>query len=83
LLRGTLTARDEARILALVRAMGTMPPVADLRASDALDVIARDKKVIAGRLHFVLASGIGKTDIVGDVRSRELTHVMRSLGMRD
>lgn len=81
-LRGTLTARDEARLTTLIRAMGTMPPVSDLRASDALSVIARDKKVVAGRLHFVLASGIGRTEIVGDVHSRELTLVMRSLGMQ-
>jgi 3-dehydroquinate synthetase len=56
--------------------------VADLSAADALDVIARDKKVLNGRLHFVLAASLGSTVIVSDVTLKELVHVMRAIGMR-
>jgi 3-dehydroquinate synthase len=81
-LRGTMTLTDEERVAAVLADMGTRPPVGDLRVSDALDVIARDKKVVAGRLHFVLASGIGRTTIVSDVHTRELVLAMRAIGMR-
>jgi 3-dehydroquinate synthetase len=45
-------------------------------------VLSRDKKVVNGRLHFVLAHGIGKAVVVADVGAPELRAAMRSLGMR-
>jgi 3-dehydroquinate synthase len=80
--RGLMTSEDVSRLSTLVREMGPLPPVADLRASDALDVIGRDKKVVAGRLHFVLARGIGATEIVADVQTKELTVAMKHIGMK-
>jgi 3-dehydroquinate synthase len=80
--RGAMTLDDEERLAAVLEEMGPRPPVGDLRASDALDVIARDKKVLAGRLHFVLAAGIGTTAIVSDVHTRELVTAMRAIGMK-
>ncbi len=81
-LRGALADADEQRLVTLLRDMGALPQVRDLRVSDALDVIARDKKVVAGRLHFVLASSIGSTVVVTDVHTRELVRAMLSLGMQ-
>jgi 3-dehydroquinate synthase len=81
-LRGTMTSADEARLSDLLVSMGPLPPVADLRAADALRVVQRDKKVVAGRLHFVLAKGLGDTEIVGDVTQKELTQAMTAIGMR-
>jgi 3-dehydroquinate synthase len=81
-LRGLLSADDEARVRRLIRTMGPLPAVDDLSVADALDVIGRDKKVVQGRLHFVLARGLGATEIVADVTRRELRSVMRHLGMR-
>lgn len=80
-LRGALSETDEQRILDLVRAIGPLPRLGDLSASLALEAIAHDKKVVNGRLHFVLAAAIGSTVVVSDVRSKELLHVMRALGM--
>ena len=80
--RGTMTGEDEERLRHVIEAMGPLPRVNDLKISDALDVIARDKKVVAGRLHFVLAQGIGATAIVSDVHTKELRGAMRQLGMR-
>ncbi len=82
-LRGALSLDDEERLMDVTRAMGQLPRVADLSARDAIDAIARDKKVVNGRLHFVLAASIGSTVIVSDVQTKELLHVMRTLGMRD
>lgn len=81
-MRGAMSAGDAERLAALIRDMGALPLVSDLRISDALDVIARDKKVVNGRLHFVLAAGLGGTVVVSDVHTRELTHAMRAIGMR-
>jgi len=80
--RGLMTKADESRLATLIRDMGPLPPVADLRSVDALDVIGRDKKVVAGRLHFVLARGIGATEIVADVQTKEITAAMKHIGMK-
>jgi len=80
-LRGALTEVDEQRLARLIRALGPLPRLDDLSAAEALDVIARDKKVVNGRLHFVLAASIGSTVIVSDVSKRELVAVMRAIGM--
>ncbi len=82
-MRGAMTPDDEAALGGLLDRLGRRPRVSDLRASEALDVIARDKKVVAGRLHFVLARGIGATEVVHDVTTEELLVAMRALGMRD
>ena len=71
----------EARLKELIVHLGPLPPVGDLRASDALDAVTMDKKVVAGRLHFVLATGIGGTAIVDDVTTEELRSAMTSIGM--
>ena len=81
-MRGALSEDDEQRIKDIIRALGSLPRVNDLRASEALDVIARDKKVVSGRLHFVLAASIGATVIVSDVSRRELVQAMRAIGMQ-
>ena len=81
-MRGLLSPEDESRLGHLIRRMGALPRVSDLRASDALEAIARDKKVLDGRLHFVLARGIGNTAIVADVRAAELRAAMAAIGMR-
>jgi 3-dehydroquinate synthase len=80
--RGTLAADDQARLADLLRRLGPLPPVADLSIAEALAAIKLDKKVLAGRLNFVLAAGLGATAIVADVTTRELTAAMRTIGMR-
>jgi len=80
--RGLMSEAESQQLTTLLRHMGPMPPVADLKMSDAVDVIGHDKKVVRGTLHFVLAKGLGATEIVQDVHARELTAAMRAIGMR-
>lgn len=80
--RGLMSPDDEAALRNVIREMGPLPPVADLRAADALDVIAHDKKVVRGRLHFVLARGLGATEIVSDIDPKELKAAMIAIGLR-
>jgi len=81
-MRGLLHTEDEARLQTLIAAMGPLPAVSDLRVGDALDAIGHDKKVSKGRLHFVLADGIGSTTTIDDASGRELKAAMRSIGLR-
>ncbi len=80
--RGILAAGDEAKLQELIRRMGALPTVNDLSARAALEVISHDKKVVSGKLHFVLAREIGATAIATDVDTREIAAAMRSLGMK-
>ena len=57
--------------------MGPLPTVADLNPSDVMNAITRDKKVVNGRLHFVLLTGIGTTQVVTDVTPSELASARR------
>jgi 3-dehydroquinate synthase len=79
--RGTLSAADRAALAALITQMGPLPSVSDLSASQVVEAIGRDKKVIAGHLHFVLPVGIGSTTTVTDVRTDELVEVVRGIGL--
>ena len=81
--RGAMPADDYARLRELIVHLGPLPPVGDLGVGEALGAIVMDKKVVAGRLHFVLASGIGGTTIVDDVTPAELKTAMLAIGMKD
>ena len=47
-----------------------------------LDAIRHDKKVVAGRLHFVLPTAIGATAIVDDVTEKELRDSLKRVGFK-
>ena len=78
--RKAMSAADAERVEALIRRVGPLPPIADLSAAACVAATTRDKKVLAGRLHFVLPTGIGRTRIVADVTGAHLTRALRSLG---
>jgi 3-dehydroquinate synthase len=80
--RGLMPEDDEARLRDLIMHMGPLPPIADLRVKEALEAVKLDKKVVGGRLHFVLAKGIGETVIASDVTPKELSTAMAAIGMR-
>jgi 3-dehydroquinate synthase len=80
--RGLLGQDDEAHVADVIGRLGSRPPVADLRMGDVIDATSRDKKLVRGRLHFVLTSGIGRTSIVTDVSTRELRAALRHIGLR-
>jgi 3-dehydroquinate synthase len=81
LARGVFTETDRDALSAVLTAMGPLPPVADLRIGDLMEAIKRDKKVVGGRLHFVLPAGIGTTNIVDDVSEAELAAALERIGV--
>ncbi len=80
--RGALPAEDRDRLAALIAQMGPLPAVADLSAAQTLDAVARDKKNVGGRLHFVLPTSIGTTTTVTDVTPAEMRAALTAIGLR-
>jgi 3-dehydroquinate synthase len=80
--RGALAERERQALAQLVTQLGPLPSVADLRIADALEAVRRDKKVVHGRLHFVIAIEIGATMTVDDVTEDELAGVLKRLGLQ-
>jgi 3-dehydroquinate synthase len=70
--RGALAAADRDALAALIAQMGPLPSVSDLSAKQLVAAAAHDKKVVAGRLHFVLPTALGATTTVTDVTVDEL-----------
>jgi 3-dehydroquinate synthase len=81
--RGALAERERQALAQLITALGPLPSVADLSVPDLLEAIRRDKKVVSGRLHFVIAIEIGATTTVDDVTEDELRGVLVRLGVRN
>ena len=79
--RRTMPAADRDAVATLMTAMGPLPAVADLPAAEVMEAIARDKKVVAGRLHFVLPLEIGRCEVVPDVTPGEILAALGEIGI--
>jgi 3-dehydroquinate synthase len=80
--RGAFAAADRDALAMMLTQMGPLPPLGDLTAADVVEAMRRDKKVVAGRLHFVLPAAIGQTVIVDDVTEAELVEALVRVGLR-
>jgi 3-dehydroquinate synthase len=78
--RGALARKDQAALAALVASLGPLPAIADVSTSDLLEAMKHDKKMVAGRLHFVLPTAIGATAIVDDVTEKEMNAALKAVG---
>ena len=78
--RQVFAEADRQALAALIAKMGPLPPVADLPVGELLQAIARDKKVVAGKLHFVLPTSIGSTAVATDVSTDELSEALVAIG---
>jgi 3-dehydroquinate synthase len=78
--RGALARQDQAALADLIASLGPLPPIADVATSEMLDSMKHDKKVVAGQLHFVLATAVGATAIVADVTEKEMKAALKTTG---
>jgi 3-dehydroquinate synthase len=78
--RGALAERDQKAIAALIASLGPLPAIADVSTAQVLERMRHDKKVVAGRLHFVLPTAIGASSVVDDVSETELTDALKRAG---
>src|SRR5690606_25891069 len=63
LARGALAEPDRQTLAGIIASLGPLPPVADISLDQVLEAVKHDKKIVAGRLHFVLPNAIGATAI--------------------
>src|SRR6476661_7837347 len=70
--RGALAETDRKALADIIASLGPLPPIADISSTQMIDAMQHDKKMVAGRLHFVLPTTIGATTIVDDVTEREI-----------
>ncbi len=80
--RGALADRERQALATLIAKLGPLPPIADLSIPELMEAVRRDKKVINGKLHFVIAIEIGATMTVDDVTEQELAGVLQRLGIK-
>jgi 3-dehydroquinate synthase len=81
-MRGIFPESDRATLAALIAHLGPLPSVSDLPSTLIMEAIRRDKKVLRGRLHMVLPTTLGKTEILSDVTDQEIIRSLATIGIR-
>jgi 3-dehydroquinate synthase len=81
--RGLLTETAFEAVASAVEHIGPRPPVRDLAAADILDAVSRDKKARAGKVPFILLSGIGRVVTRDDVTAAEVRQALRTMAARE
>ena len=76
--RGALADRERQALSRLISQLGPLPPIVDLSVNEVIQAIRRDKKVVSGKLHFVIAIQVGATMTIDDVTEDELTGSARA-----
>lgn len=80
--RGAMAESDRKTLAGVIASLGPLPPMGDISLKEMLDAMKHDKKMIAGRLHFVLPTGIGSWAIVDDVTEKEMKKALARLGLQ-
>jgi 3-dehydroquinate synthase len=78
--RGALAETDRKALVDLIASLGPLPAIADLKTAEILEAMRHDKKVVDGRLHFVLPTAVGATAIVDDVSEKEMRAALKKVG---
>ena len=81
--RGALAELERQALVRLITELGPLPAVADLSIAEIMDAVRRDKKVVNGTLHFVIAIQIGATLTIDDVTEDELKAVLGRMGLKE
>jgi 3-dehydroquinate synthase len=78
--RGLSPAEDTARVAAHLKEVGLPTAIRDVpsfvSADTLIDLIAQDKKVVRGKLTFILTRGIGKAFIAADIPRVEVVEYL-------
>lgn len=79
--RGALAEVERQALVRLIAQLGPLPPVVDLSADEIMEAVRRDKKVVNGTLHFVIAIQIGAAMTIDDVTEQEIRQALTRLGL--
>ncbi len=80
---GLCSQEEPGRVRAHLEAMGLSKDLRDVPgdlppAETLLELMGQDKKVVDGRLRFVLARGVGEAFVSGDVPAEDVLAVLRA-----
>ena len=75
-LTGLLEKKDRDQIENTIHSYGPIPSVADLSPENLIGRLAKDKKTLGGKVHFVLATGIGTVKIVSEIDASQVKQAM-------
>ena len=78
--RRALADADRKSLADLIARLGPLPPIGDVPVGPMIEAMQHDKKMVAGRLHFVLPTAIGATAIVDDVTEKEMRAALKAVG---
>lgn len=78
-LKGLLSKADEGRINALITAAGLPQTITKIKLPKIMDIMRHDKKFVAGRNRFVLASRIGQVKVVENIPTEIITSAIKSI----
>ena len=81
-MRGALASADRAALAELIASLGPLPPIADVNTREILEAMRHDKKMVAGRLNFVLPTSVGSTTIVDDITEKEMKTALVKVGFK-
>jgi 3-dehydroquinate synthase len=81
-MRGALSAVDRSALADLIASLGPLPPIADVQVREIFEAMQHDKKMVAGRLHFVLPTSVGSTAIVDDITEKEMRGALVKVGFK-
>jgi 3-dehydroquinate synthase len=79
--RGALAERDGQALANLIASLGPLPPIGDISAGSMLEAMQHDKKIVNGKLNYVLPTAVGATAIVDDVTEKELRGALKRVGV--
>jgi 3-dehydroquinate synthetase len=69
---GHLDAATAAEIARIIHLYGPLPPVPGVTAEALAGHIYKDKKTVQGQTHFVLATALGRTEIVRGIPHEDI-----------
>jgi len=78
--RGALAERDRQALADIIVSLGPLPPIGDISSAQMIEAMQHDKKVVGGKLHYVLPTAVGATTIVDDVADKELRAALKRVG---
>lgn len=80
--REVLDEADRDALASVIASLGPLPPIGDISIAQVLDAMKHDKKMVGGRLHYVLPTAIGATAIVDDVSESEMKKALTRVGLK-
>jgi len=78
-LLGALDSSSAKRVVNLVRQVGPLPTIKDIRVERILRLLPSDKKAVGGKIHWVLPEAVGKVRVTPEVPEAVVASAFRDV----